>query len=109
MSEETVTFNLELNVEKSFSSMRRVELILFRVLGLWGRMCRLLGVPEDAPVTQIVEKVQRLVMIFRQLHTTIIFLEAASGPIGWAMLGISAAGTTMAAIDIAQQWGSTQA
>ena len=107
--EETVTFNLELNVEKSFTSLRRIELIIFRVLGLWGRLCRMLGLPEDAPVVVIVEKVQRLTMVFRQLHSTILFLEAASGPIGWAMFAISATGTALTAIDIGQQWGSTQA
>jgi len=109
MSQEQIVYNLELNVENTLDNSRKIELILFRVLGLWGRMCRLLGVPEDSPIVAIVEKVQRLVMVFRQLHSTMLFLEAASGPIGWAMFGVSAAGTAMATIELGQEWGSTQA
>lgn len=109
MTEESIVFNLELNVEKAFDSSRRLELILFRALGMWTRLCRILGVPEDSPMVQIVERIQRLTMIFRQFHSTIVFLEAASGPIGWAMFGLSAAGTALATVDAAQQWGSTQA
>lgn len=107
--EETVTFNLELNVEKAFDSSRRIELILFRVLGLWSRICRMLGVPEDAPVVQLIERVQRLVMVIRQAHTAIVLLETASGPIGWAMFALGAGGAALATIDTAQQWGSMQA
>jgi len=103
--EETVTFNLELNVEKVFSSSRRIELILFRVLGLWARMCHMLGLPEDSPVVQIAQRVQQLTMIIRQLHTSAVLLEAASGPIGWAMAGISVAATAMSMADVMTSLG----
>jgi len=94
-SEETITFNLELNVEKVLSSSRRIEFILFRVFGLWAKFCRLLGLPEDSSIMVITQRVQQLTMIVRQLHTSAILLQTASGPIGWAMAGISFASLGM--------------
>ena len=79
MSEETVTFNLELNVERAIDSTRRLETLLYRTLGLLGR----LGLPEN--IDQAIAKVQRLVMTIRLLHTAMIALESASGPVGWAL------------------------
>ena len=103
--EETITFNLELNVEKAVSSSRRIELIIFRVLGLWVRVCKLFGLPPDSPAIQIVQKIQEVTMVLRQLHSTIIFVEAASGPIGWAMAGLSAAALVMSVSDITMSLG----
>jgi len=99
MSEETVTFNLELNVEEAFSNARRIELILFRALGLWNRIMRLLGLPPDSPLAQGVARIQQFVMLIRTLHTAAMLLQAASGPIGWAMAGISVGATVMTAAD----------
>lgn len=91
MSQETVTFNLELNVESAFSNARRVELIIFRVLGLWLRFCRLLGVPDDSPAVVVIQKIQQITMLVRTMHTAVVLMNAASGPIGWAMAGIGVA------------------
>jgi hypothetical protein len=99
MSEETVTFNLELNVEKAFSASRRIELIIFRALGLWNRLCRMLGLPDDSPIMAITQKVQQIVMVIRQLHTSLILIESASGPLGWAMAALSVAGGTLSAYE----------
>jgi hypothetical protein len=51
-----------------------------------------LGLPEN--IDQAIMKVERLVMTIRLLHTAMIALEAASGPIGWA-LAIVAGGTAL--------------
>ena len=75
-------------MERAVYSSRRIELILFRVLGLWGRICRMLGVPEDSPAVLIVQRVQQIVMVIRLLHTSAIALEAATGPVGWALAGV---------------------
>jgi hypothetical protein len=99
LSERAVIFNLELNVEKVADNSRRIEFILFRALGLWTRICRLLGVPDDSPIITIVQKVQSLTMLIRTLHTSAILLQAASGPIGWAMAGLSVGATVMAMAD----------
>ena len=78
-SEETVTFNLELNVEQAISEIRRLETLLFRSIAL----ARRLGLPED--IDSAVYKIQRLIMVVRLAHSTLIAFQTASGPIGWAL------------------------
>ena len=99
MAEETITFNLELNVEKAYTNARKIELIIFRGLGLWNRMCRMLGLPDDSPITKITLTLQRLTMMIRTLHTAAILLNAASGPIGWALAGIGVGSAVFAMAD----------
>ena len=108
MSEETVTFNLELNVEGAIENSRQIEMILYRSLSLWNQWCRILGVPDDSPMSIVIDRAQQIVMMARLIHTSVILLETASGPLGWikAALGIVSAGT--AGIGLAQQFGSTQ-
>jgi hypothetical protein len=89
--QELVIFNLELNVEKAFSNVRKIEMLAYRALGLLGRINKLLGLPEDSPFNQMVIRVQRLTMIIRTLHTSAVMLQAASGPIGIAMAGVGIA------------------
>jgi hypothetical protein len=91
--ERDITFNLEVNVEKSLSNIRQYEMILFRCLGLAQR----LGLPDN--ISAGIREVQRMVMMVRLLHTTILALEAASGPVGWALFGIAAATTIATSTD----------
>ena len=110
MSEETVTFNLELNVENAIEHSRRLETVLYRGLGLWQRIMRLLGLPADSPINQAVERIQKLVMMIRLLHSSAIALQAASGPIGWAMAGIGVGTFIVSGVEMAQmELGSSQA
>lgn len=103
MSEESVTFNLELNVEGALDSSRKVEMIIFRVIGLWNRLCRMLGVPADSPIMVLTQRVQQLTMLIRQLHTAAILANAAmvpgAGPIAGVMAGIGIAGAALSATD----------
>jgi hypothetical protein len=88
MSEETVTFNLELNVEPVEDSFRRVESLLFRTLGLLRR------ISGNENVDKAISAIQRLVGIIRLAHSAWIAFQAATGPIGWAfaiVAGLSAA------------------
>lgn len=91
LSEETVTFNLELNVEQCLSNIRRMETLLFRTLGLLRRLS------GNESIDAAISKIQRLVMIIRLTHSAILLLEKASGPIGWAfaIVGISTAVVSM--------------
>lgn len=85
--ERDITFNLELNVEQAISHARQLETLMFRCLSL----SRRLGLPED--ISQQIYQIQRWVMAIRMAHTAMIALEAASGPIGWALAivgGVSA-------------------
>ena len=79
MAEETITFNLELNVEQTIHEIRRLETLLFRTISLLRR----LGLPEN--VSETAAKIQRLIMTIRMLHTALVALETATGPIGWAL------------------------
>lgn len=101
MSEETIIFNLELNVENAFSSVRKIELILFRALGLWQRFCKLLGLPPDSPINVIAQKAQQIVMIARTIHTAAVLIESASGPLGWIMAALSVGSAAVQVADMA--------
>lgn len=95
MSQEDVVFNLELNVEGATTNVRKIETIIYRVLGLYNRICRLLGVPEDSPMVQVVQKAQKLTMIAREMTTAynlMAIAQAGAGPVGWAMAGLGVAG-----------------
>ena len=71
MSEETVTFNLDLDVSRASSNIRQLETLLFRTLGLLKR----LGLPEE--IEAAISKMQRLIMVIRLAHTALIAFQAA--------------------------------
>ena len=95
-TEETVTFNLELNVEHVLSDVRRLETLLYRTLGL----ARRLGLPED--LSQGIYQIQRMIMVIRMLHTAMIRLQLAAGPVGWALAAVGIASAAVSFADIAQ-------
>lgn len=80
MSEQDVVFNLEVNVEKSASSLRQLEFIGYRAFGLLRRVLRLCGVSEDSDVMKAIQRLQRLVMTIRLAHTAILLLQDALVP-----------------------------
>ena len=96
MSEETVTFNLELNVEQAISEVRRLQTLLYRTISLLRR----LGLPED--VNAVITRIQRLIMVVRLLHTALVSLQAATGPYGiaLALVGLGTAAVTAADVVI---------
>jgi hypothetical protein len=91
MSEEEVTFNLEINVEPALNSIRQVEGLTFRTLGYMQR----LGLPEN--FNQAIGVVQDFTMVVRLAHSAIIALQLASGPIGWWRAGLAIVGAGFAA------------
>lgn len=68
---ETVTFNLEINVEQAYSEMRKLELVFYRYLSL----ARRAGLPED--ISQAFGIIQRQIMFVRMLQTSLIALNLA--------------------------------
>lgn len=94
MSEEDVTFNLELNVERCMSSLRQVEGLAFRTLGYMQR----LGLPEN--VNQAIRVIQQITMAVRLLHSAIIAMELATGPIGYWRAGLALVGTGFAVASV---------
>jgi hypothetical protein len=79
---ESVVFNLEVDVNGAMSAARRVEAVIYRALGLWGRIARLCGLPADSPINQIIERVQRLTMLIRIMHSAVIALTTARAVAG---------------------------
>ncbi len=95
--EETVTFNLELNVEQCIDNIRQIEALLYRTMGLLHR----LNLPDD--IEQGIARLQRLIMTIRLTHTALIALEAASGPLGWALAGVGIVSAAWTAYDVAYE------
>lgn len=106
MSEqENVVFNLEVNTLRASGDVKKLETIVHRTLGLYNRVCRILGIPDDSPLNKAVTKVQHLVMIIRQLTTAVTLLQVASGPIGWASAGLAVAGVAVTSVEFMQSAG----
>ncbi len=88
--EETITFNLELIVDKAIDNARRLETLLFRTLGLIRR------ISGSESLDNAIAKVQQLVMVIRLAHSAWIAFSLASGPLGYALAivaGLTAAAT----------------
>lgn len=100
MSEqETITFNLELDVSQSYDSLRKIETVLYRTISLTRRILKQFGLEESATIDQVIYKGQKVVMTIRLMHTAMTALMAASGPLGWALAGIGIATATLSFAD----------
>lgn len=94
----TITFDLELNVDKANAELRKIQGILQGYLGLLHR----LGLPEE--IDAIITNLQHLIQIVNAARRALIALQAlrmaAGDPIAWAQFGLMA-GTF--AVDISEQ------
>lgn len=92
----TVSFSLEVNVGPAYTSMRRLQTVVYRTLGLFRR----LGLP--APIDAAISKIQRFIAVANQARLTTIALNAAlaSTPFGWLLFGLSAATLALDAGDL---------
>jgi len=97
VEDHTVSFSLEINVEKAYEDIRRVQTALFRTFSILQRM----GLPDD--VSQGISLIQRLISTLNQLRLTMIALQAASGPLGWWLALTGLASTQFAASNIVQE------
>ena len=95
--DQTVSFSLEVNVEHAETELRRLQTVLYRSLGLLGRM----GLPEN--INELISYVQRVIAVVNQLRLAVLALQAASGPIGWALAGIGLATSWMVTHDMIAQ------
>jgi len=93
LSEETVTFNLEINLEPTYSEMRKFETVLMRSLSLLRRFS------GNENVDNAIMAMQRAIATIRMLQITIMAFEAATGPLGWAYFGVTAASTAVFALE----------
>ena len=92
VEDHKVSFSLEVNVDEAYRNIRRLQTLLYRTLSLLRRI----GLPEE--VDAAIMQIQRFIALMNMLRLTLIAFETASGPLGWAMAGLSAA-TFLAAVD----------
>lgn len=82
----------ELNAQKAQAQFRQLESVALRYLVIAQRI----GLPPD--VNTAIQLISRMIIAVRQLEQTMILAQAAlagAGPIGWAVLGASAAYTAL--------------
>lgn len=94
--DETISFSLELNVEEAYTEIRRLQTLIYRTIGL----IRQMGLPEEAD--EMLMKIQMIIAQINTLRLAIMALQAASGPIGWALFGVGLA-TAVASAGSAMQ------
>lgn len=88
--DETVSFSLEINVEQAAQDVRRLQTLAYRTLGI----LREGGIlPKD--IDEVVSKMQRAIGVANQLRLAMIALNAASGPMGWALAGVGLLGSVV--------------
>lgn len=92
-SDETVSFSLEINVQQAYTEIRRLQTLLYRTLGLVRRF----GLPENAEA--MITQIQRLITLLNSLRLSLIAVQMAAGPVGWALAGVSLLATAMTAGD----------
>jgi multidrug transporter EmrE-like cation transporter len=95
MSEIAVNYLLSINIEPSYTNLRKLEVILFRNLNY---LKRLTGGSED--VNKAIEGIQRLIMILRTAMITLKAFEAAAGPVGWAYAITTGVGLVLTSGDL---------
>lgn len=101
MSEDTtVSFSLEVNVQKAYEDIRRLQTILYRVAGLLRRA----GLPEE--YDRLIAAVQRTIAALNMLRLTIAAFYASTGPIGWGLALVSLLGTATTAGPVMQEWAA---
>ena len=100
VADETVSFSLEINVEKAYENIRKLETVLYRSMGL---LQQLTGSPE---IDRALAQIQSVIVALNQLRLVIAQLQAVSGPIGWAMLLTSLATTAFTYSDVVNEIGS---
>lgn len=86
---DEVSFSLEVNIQKGYEDIRRVQTLLFRTLDIIQRMS---GSPE---LDVIIAKTQRLIAILNQARLTLLAFQTAAGPIGWGLAIVGLAGVAL--------------
>lgn len=88
MSEETVSFSMEINVEQAYTDVRKV----LSVFHQWLTQLRRAGFSEQQQ--QLIAEIQQLIALFNKLRLSLAALQAArmaaGDPIAWAQFGVTA-------------------
>ena len=97
--DETVSFSLEVNIEKAYEDVRRLQTILSRSLGLIRRMS------GNENLDDAIRKIQSMIAYLNTLRLAAAAAQAATGPIGLAMFGITMATTVASTYDLMMDMG----
>jgi hypothetical protein len=81
------------DVESLQKQFVQLEQIILRSLVLTRRM----GLPDD--VSRAISGIQRMIVLTNQLRIAMLALQAASGPVGWALAGLGLAVTAFSYAD----------
>jgi len=98
MSSETVEFNLQVNTTKAEVDVLKLQMLINRTMAVSNRLLKRMGAAED--LQDAIMNVQRLITTLNTLRLTILAVQAASGPIGWAMAGIGIIATALTVDDL---------
>jgi hypothetical protein len=96
VTDETVSFSLEINTEEAMVELRKVQTAIFRVLGLLRKHF------GDDDFDAIMNNLMKLLTLVNQIRLAVIALEIASGPVGWLLAGVGALTVVSTASDL---WG----
>jgi len=85
--DEGVSFSLEVNVEKAYTEVRRLQTALYRSLDLAARLT------GDENLERGIRTMQRAIAIANQLRLALIALQAArmaaGDPLAWIQAGVA--------------------
>lgn len=84
---------LKKDIRETISEFRDFERVTFRTLSLVRRFT------GEENIDSAINKMMRAISIMRQVQITVQLTMAATGPIGWAMLAVSATAVAFSATD----------
>lgn len=83
----TIDFNIDIK-----EAMKEIMLYTSAIYGLFG-LLRRMGFGEE--FNEITGNIMNMIAKLNMLRVSLISVQAAAGPVGWALAGISVAGTIM--------------
>ena len=105
VSDEAVSFSLEVNVEEAFIEMRKLNTVIYRTLGLLSKM-------GGSDFKQSIAQVQRLIALLNQARLAVTALHAAmylgAGPLGWALAGVAIGGVVIGGVEYTESMIDSQ-
>jgi len=96
--DEQVSFSLQTNVDDIYPRLRKVQMVLFGILGLM----RKLGLPPQ--LDRAIAGLQRFIAMVNQARLALAALQtarmAAGDPLAWATFGLAAGSTAVSVFDM---------
>lgn len=95
---EELVFDIKADITQATREFKDFNNVLSQsISALYGTMAlmRRMGLPESQQ--EALRDLMRIISLLNMARTSILALQAASGPIGWAMAGIGLLGTALTA------------